>query len=154
MRRMLMLIAVVVGLVAVSTTAWAEPPAVHVSDVTKDISLPGVPTLAQCPGGATTLDLTFKESFHLLLTSTSFHFNDSQTGTFIGRGPSNEVVSTGHFVNLSNRQGPGFPKETFTSVINATGTTTDGSHIQIHILEHLNITPSGDPIVAFERVNC
>jgi hypothetical protein len=151
MRRLLLLIAMLAGVVSVATPAWAEPPT-HVMNVTKNITQT-VPPLLQCPAG-TSVDLVFTESFHLIFTDTTFHFSDTLTGTFTTRGPNGEALSTGHVVATTHDEGPGFPTEAFTSVITAVGTTSDGSHNVVHILEHLTVTPAGEPVVAFERVDC
>ncbi len=76
------------------------------------------------------------------------------TGTFTTRGPGGVVLATGHFVTTRSDQGLGFPKESFTSVINAIGTASDGSHTTVHILEHFTVTPDGQLAVGFERVDC
>jgi hypothetical protein len=153
MRRILVLLAILAGVVGVTAPAWAEPPA-HIGDVTKNNVVTILP-LPQCPaGGATSIDLVFTESFHAVFTSTTFHITDTQTGTFTTRGPNGEALVTGHFVNTMNHQGPGFPSEVFTGLINATGKASDGSRTQVHVLTHLTITPDGQPVVAFQRVNC
>ena len=153
MRRILLLIAMLAGIVGVSTPAWAEPPT-HFASVTKNNTLT-IPPLPQCmPENATSIDLVYAESFHATFTATSFHSSDTLTGTFTIRGPGGEALVTGHFVNTTHDQGPGFPREAFTSVINAIGTASDGSHTTVHILQHLTVTPDGQPVVAFERVNC
>ena len=60
----------------------------------------------------------------------------------------------GHFTTTPSDQGPGFPTETFTNVINATGTATDGSQVRIHIAQHFTVTPAGDVTVDFANVSC
>src|SRR5438067_1247502 len=153
MRRILLLTAMFAGIVGVSMPAWAEP-STHVASVTRNNTLT-IPPLPQCPlGNATSIDLVYTESFHLTSTATSFHFSDTLTGTFTTRGSGGEALITGHFVNTTHDQGPGFPREAFTSVINATGTASDGSHTTVHLLQHFTVTPDGQPVVVFERVNC
>jgi len=152
MRRIFLLVAMIAGVVGISAPAWAEPPTHEVS-VTKNNTLTA-PPLAQCPGNAVSIDLVFTESFHLIFTDATFHFSDTLTGTFTSRGSGGEALVTGHFVSTTHDQGPGFPTETFTSVIIASGAASDGSHNVVRILQHFTITPDGQPVVAFERVDC
>jgi hypothetical protein len=153
MRRLLLLIAVLAGVVALSTPAWAEPPE-HFVQITKNGTVT-MPLLLPCPTPATSIDLVFNAQVHAVFTDTTFHLTQTQTGTFTSRlTPGGAVVATGHFTTTMNQEFPGFPKASVTSVINANGTTSDGTHLTIHILEHTTVTPDGQVAVTFDRVDC
>jgi hypothetical protein len=152
MHRLLLFIALLAGVVGLSTPAWAEP-SVHFVEITKD-GTATVPAPPECTAGASTVDLVFNEQVHANFTLTTFHITETMTGTFTSHTAGGDVVATGHFVNTSSNQGPGAPKQTFTSVLNANGRTSDGSHLTLHILEHFTVTPDGQVTVGFERVDC
>jgi hypothetical protein len=82
------------------------------------------------------------------------HFSNTQTGTFTVRGATGEALVTGHFVNTIHDQGPGARTEALTSVINATGKTTDSALTSVHILNHVTITPAGHVMSEFENIGC
>ena len=157
MHRLLLFIALLAGVVGLSTPAWAEPP-VHFALIVKD-GTATVPAPQGCPTVASTVDLVFNEQIHEHFTFTTngittFHITETMTGTFTSHTAGGDVVATGHFANTSSNQGPGDPRQTFTSVINVNGTTSDGSHLTLHILEHFTVTPDGQVAVGFERVDC
>jgi hypothetical protein len=79
---------------------------------------------------------------------------ETQTGTFTSRSATGDVTGTGHFTTTFSDQGPGFPTESLTSVINAIGKAPDGSQIRVHIAQHFTITPAGDVAVDFTKVDC
>jgi len=142
---------VTVGVAAVP--AHAAPPT-HVMNIVKDATVTISP-LAQCPSGNTaSIDLAFQDVFHLIFTDTTFHLTETQTGTFTSRSAGGDVVASGRFTTTFSHQGPGFPTETLTNVINATGKATDGSQVRIHIAQHFTITPAGDVTVDFTNVGC
>lgn len=133
--------------------AHAAPPT-HVMNIVKDITAT-IPPLAECPAGnVASIDLVFQDSFHLIFTDTTFHVTDTETGTFTGRSADGDVLTTGHFTTTSAHQGTGFPAETLTSNINATGKAIDGSLVRVQIAQHFTITPDGDVTASFTRVNC
>jgi hypothetical protein len=153
MRRILFTTVMVAAVVCLVTPAGAAPPE-HFSSVTKNIAVT-IPPLDQCPtNGATSIDLVFSEQFHNVFTDSTFHFTNTQTGTFTVRGGGGEALASGHFVNTVHDQGPGFPTEAFTSVINAVGTASDGSLTSVHILNHFTVTPTGVVASEFEQVSC
>ncbi len=140
-----------VGVAAVP--AHAAPPT-HVMNIVKD-GMVTIPPLAQCPAGDTaSIDLAFQDVFHLIFTDTTFHLTETQTGTFTSRSAAGTVVASGHFTTMVSDQGPGFPTETFTNVINATGKAADGSQVRVHIAQHFTITPAGDVAVSYTKVSC
>jgi hypothetical protein len=129
-------------------------PATHEKIVIKD-GTATIPPLTECPAnGTASIDLAFHDVFHLTFTDTTFHVHETQTGTFTSRSQTGAVLATGHFTNSFSNQGPGFPKETFTSVINANGKATDGSQVHVHIAQHFTITPAGDVTVSFTKISC
>jgi hypothetical protein len=133
--------------------ADASPPE-HVKNVVKDVAVT-IPPLAECPAGdAASIDLLFTDIFHLRFTEDTFHVNETQTGTFIARSATGEELSSGHFTTTFSDQGPGFPKESFTNHINATGRTTDGAPIRIHLAEHFTINANGDVTVDRVTASC
>jgi hypothetical protein len=153
MRRLLVVIAVLWAVAWSSGSAWAAPPT-HESTVTKNNTSTIAP-LPQCPApGVASVDLAYSEQTHLIFTDTSFHFTDTSTGTLTARAADGSVVSTGHFVSIVNDQGPGFPRESFTAVVNATITLVNGTRTTVHILDHFTITPDGTVTSAFEKVLC
>src|SRR5262245_41106340 len=153
MRRVLVVVAILSAVGWASGAAWAEPPT-HVVNITKNNTLT-IPPLSQCPpGSASSIDLAYSEEFHFLFTDTTFHITDTLTGTFSTRAAGGEVLATGHFVATTHNEGPGFPTQAFTNVINGTGHATDGSLVNVHILDHFTVTPDGDTVVTFERVDC
>jgi hypothetical protein len=156
MRRILFTTAILTAVICMVAPAGAAPPQ-HDSSVTKNIAVT-IPPLDQCPtNGATSIDLVFSEQLHLVFTDNpggTFHFTNTQTGTFTVRGSGDEALATGHFVNTVHDQGPGFPTEAFTSVINAVGKSSDGSLTSIHISNHFTITPNGVVASEFEQISC
>jgi hypothetical protein len=153
MRRVLVVAAILSAIGWASGPAWAEPPT-HVMRVTKDNTLT-IPPLPQCPAGSTSsIELVYSEEFHLIFTDTTLHSTDTLTGTFTTRAAGGEVLATGHFVNTIHNEAPGFPTEAFTDLIIGTGKATDGSLVNIRIMEHFTVTPDGDAVVTFERVDC
>jgi hypothetical protein len=141
------------GIGLAAAPAHAEPPT-HVMNITRDISTT-IPPLVECPAPNTTsLDLVLTDVFHLVFTDTTFHLTETQIGTFTSRSAGGDVVATGRFTTTFSDQGPGFPTESLTSVINATGTTADGSHVLVRIAQHLTITPAGDVTVSFTKIGC
>jgi hypothetical protein len=153
MRRTLFMTAMLAAVICMAAPAGAAPPQ-HDSSVTKNIAVT-IPPLAQCPAnGATSIDLVFSEQFHVVFTDSTFHFTNTQTGTFTVRGSGGEALASGHFVNTVHDQGPGFPTEAFTSVINAVGRTSDGSLTSVHILNHFTVTPNGVVASGFEQISC
>src|SRR5262249_50327559 len=136
-----------------AVAAWGTPPT-HDMSITKD-GTDTIGPLSQCPAGAaTSIDLAFREQFHLTFTDSTFHLTNTTTGTFTGRAADGSVVSTGHFTNTVHDQGPGFPKESFTAVINAHGRAVDGSRVSVHNLDHFTVTPDGTLTVNFEKADC
>ena len=147
------LTAAVATCIAGFARADASPPE-QVKSVVKDVAVT-IPPLAECPGGnAASIDLLFTDIFHLRFTDDTFHVNETQTGTFISRSATGEELASGHFTTTFSDQGPGFPTESFTNHINATGRTTDGTRIQIHLAEHFTITPNGDVTVDRVTASC
>jgi hypothetical protein len=153
MRRVLAAAAILSSVGWVQGPAWAEPPTHDVS-ITKNNTLT-LPPPSDCPAnGAASTDLVFSEQLHLQFTATTFHLTDTSTGTFTSRAAGGEVLGTGHFVATTNAQGPGYPTQTFTNHIIGTGKTTDGSIVTVHVLEHFTVTPNGDMVTTFERIDC
>jgi hypothetical protein len=153
MRRLLVVTAVLSAVAWSSGSAWAAPPT-HESSVTKN-NVNTILPLTQCPaGGATSVDLFYSEQVHLVCTDAWFHFTSTSTGTLIARAPDGSVVSTGHFASVQNDQGSGFPKESFTAVVNAPLRLADGTRTTVHILDHFTITPDGAITSGFEKVVC
>ena len=153
MRRFLIIAAVLAAVAWSAGPVWASPPT-HESSVTKN-NVNTILPLSQCPaGGATSVDLFYSEQVHLVFTDTWFHFTSTSVGTLTARAADGSVVSTGHFASVTNDQGSGFPKESFTAVVNAPLTRADGSHTTVHILDHFTITPDGTITSGFEKVLC
>jgi len=150
----------IAGLVAVATTvlagvasADASPPT-HQKIVEKDVAIT-IPPLAECPAGdAASIDLVFHDVLHETLTDTTFHFTETQTGTFVTRSASGATLNSGHFTSTFSHQGPGAPTEVLTSNVNATGRATDGTRVRIHLIQHFTITPNGDVTVEFMSADC
>ena len=153
MRRFLVLAAAFLAVAWSSDSALGAGPPTHEMSVTKNNTTTIAP-LPQCPVPATSVDLVYTEAMHLIFTDTSFHFTATTTGTLTGRAADGSVVGTGHFTNVLNDQGPGFPKESFTNVINSQVTRVDGTRTTMHILDHITITPDGTMTSAFEKVLC
>ncbi|HKA82716.1 MAG TPA: hypothetical protein VKD21_02570 [Acidimicrobiales bacterium] len=133
--------------------ANAEPPT-HDKSIVKDVEAT-IPPLAECPAGnAASIDLVFHDIFHLHFTDTTFHVTATQTGTFVTRSATGDELASGHFTTTLSDQGPGFPKESFTSHINATGKATDGTQVRIHIAQHFTINANGDVTVDRFTAGC
>jgi hypothetical protein len=146
-------VAAVVAVGVGAVPAHAVPPT-HEKIIVKDGTATIAP-LTECPAPDTaSIDLAFHDVFHLTFTDTTFHVHETQTGTFTSRSATGAVVATGHFTNSFSDQGSGAPKETFTSMINATGKATDGTQVRVHIAQHFTITPAGDVSVSFTKVSC
>ena len=108
-----------------------------------------------CPEpDAATIDLAFHEVLHLVLTATTFHFNDSMAGTFISHDALGAVVATGRFSNKVSDQGPGFPREAFTAILTVRGTTVSGAPVFIRLRQHVTILPDGTPSSDFVTLSC
>jgi len=138
---------------AISAPVHAQPPT-HVMNIIKD-GTATIPPLAQCPAGnSASIDLTFHDVFHLTFTDATFHLTETQTGTFITRDANGGALATGHFTTTLSDQGPGFPTEAFTNIINGTGKSSDGSLVHVHIAQHFTITPNGEVAVQFSRADC
>lgn len=126
----------------------------HERNIIKD-GTATIPPLVECPAPDTTsIDLAFHDAFHLTFTDATFHVTETQTGTFTSRSATGDATGTGHFTTTFSDQGPGFPTESLTSVINAIGKAPDGSQIRVHIAQHFTITPAGDVAVDFTKVSC
>jgi hypothetical protein len=134
--------------------ADASPPT-HDKSVVKDVAVT-IPGLAECPGPVpnTTIDLLFTDIFHLQFTEDTFHVGGTQTGTFVVRSSTGDAIASGHFTTNFSDQGPGFPTETFSNHLIATGRAADGTRINIHITQHFTITPNGDVTVDRVDVSC
>jgi hypothetical protein len=134
--------------------ADASPPT-HDKSVVKDVAIT-IPGLTDCPGPVpnTTLDLVFTDIFHLQFTEDTFHVGGTQTGTFTVRNSAGDAIASGHFTTNLSDQGPGFPTETFSNHLIATGRAADGTRINIHITQHITITPNGDVTVDRVDVSC
>jgi hypothetical protein len=148
------LAAAVVSSIAGFAPAGASPPT-HEKSVVKDVAVT-IPPLAECPGPVpgTSIDLAFTDIFHLIFTEETFHVGGTQTGTFVVRSATGEALASGHFTTTFSDQGPGFPTEAFTSNLIATGTTADGTRVQVHLSQHFTITPNGDVTVDRVTASC
>jgi hypothetical protein len=148
------LAAAVAGGLAGFAPADASPPT-HDKSVVKNVEVT-IPGLAECPGPNpdTSIDLVFTDIFHLQFTEDTFHVGGTQTGRFVVRSATGDPLASGHFTTTFSDQGPGFPKETFSNHVNATGRSTDGTRINIHIAQHFTITPNGDVTVDRVTANC
>ena len=134
--------------------ADASPPT-HEKTVVKNVEVT-IPQLAECPGPdpTATIDLVFTDIFHLIFTDDTFHVGGTQTGTFTVRSTTGEVLASGHFANNFSDQGPGEPTLASTSHLTAIGKTTDGTRIQIHLAQHITVTPNGDVTVDRVTASC
>jgi hypothetical protein len=144
------------GLFAVgAVSASAGPPLVNETIVTRDSMVTIGRDTTGCPEpGVDHIDLVLHEVFHLTLTGTTFHFADKITGTFTSIDASGNVVATGRVTNNVSDQGPGFPREAFTVVINATGKAADGNKVMIRVRVHVTVLPNGTLSSDFSRVSC
>ncbi len=134
--------------------ADASPPT-HEKSVVKNVEVT-IPQLAECPGPdpTATIDLVFTDIFHLIFTDDTFHVGGTQTGTFVVRSTTGEVLASGHFTTNFSDQGPGEPTQAFTNHLNAIGKTADGTRIQIHLAQHFTVTPNGDVTVDRVTASC
>jgi hypothetical protein len=132
----------------------ASPPT-HEHSVVKNVAVT-IPPLAECPGPVpgTTIDLVFTDIFHLIFTEDTFHVGGTQTGTFVVRSATGEVLASGHFTTAFSDQGPGFPTEAFTNNVIAIGRAADGTRVQIHLTQHFTVTPNGDVTVDRITASC
>jgi hypothetical protein len=148
------LAAAVVTCMAGFAPADASPPT-HETTVVKNVEVT-IPQLAECPGPdpTATIDLVFTDIFHLIFTEDTFHVGGTQTGTFVVRSATGEVLASGQFTTTFSDQGPGFPTEAFTNNLIAIGRTADGTRIQIHLAQHFTITPNGDVTVDRVTASC
>jgi hypothetical protein len=144
------------GLFAVgAVSASAGPPVVNQTIVTRDTMVTIGPDTTGCPEpGVDHIDLVLHEVFHLTLTDTTFHFGDKISGTFTSIDGSGNVVASGRVTNNVSDQGPGFPREAFTSVINATGKRVDGSKVMVRVRMHVTVRPDGTLSSDFSRLSC
>jgi hypothetical protein len=148
------LAAAVATCVAGFAPADAAPPT-HENTVVKNVEVT-IPQLAECPGPdpTATIDLVFTDIFHLIFTDDTFHVGGTQTGTFVVRSTTGDVLASGHFTTNFSDQGPGEPTLASTSHVNATGTAADGTRVQIHLAQHFTITPNGDVTVDRVTASC
>jgi hypothetical protein len=132
----------------------ASPPT-HEHTVVKDVAVT-IPPLTECPGPNpdATIDLLFTDIFHLIFTEDTFHVGGTQTGTFVVRSATGEVLASGHFTTAFSDQGPGFPTEAFTNNVIAIGRAADGTRVQIHLTQHFTVTPNGDVTVDRITASC
>ena len=139
--------AAVITCMAGFAPADASPPT-HETTVVKDVAIT-IPPLAECPGPDPTasVDLVFTDIFHLIFTEDTFHVGGTQTGTFVVRSATGEVLASGHFTTAFSDQGPGFPTEAFTNNLIAIGRAADGTPVQIDLTQHFTVTPNGDVTV-------
>ena len=144
------------GLFAVgAVSASAGPPVVNQTTVTRDFMLTVGPDTTGCPlNGVDHIDLVLHEVFHLTLTDTTFHFGDKFTGTFTSVDSLGNVVASGRVTSNTSDQGPGFPREAFTVVLNVTGTNVDGSKVMIRVRVHVTVLPDGTLSSDFSRLSC
>jgi hypothetical protein len=149
-------VASTLGLVAVGeVSASAGPPLVNEIMVTRDVMVVLGPGDTPCPEpGVHHIDLVLHQVTHLTLTETTFHFGDKVSGTFTSIDSSGNVVASGRITNNTSDQGPGFPREAFTAVINATGKRADGSKVMVRIRAHTTIRPDGTVSSDFFRAGC
>jgi hypothetical protein len=141
-----------VAISAMAAPALAETP-VHEWDVVKDVEATVAPP-PECTTTATTLDLSFHLQTHVISTSTTFHATATENGTWTARDATGAMVASGYFTDNNSTQGPGEPTFLLTDLVNATGTTVDGQHVNFHLLAHVTVTPDGDVQVDFERASC
>jgi hypothetical protein len=147
------LAAAVATCIAGFAPADASPPT-HEMSVIKDVEVT-IPPLAECPAGdAASIDLVFTDIFHLTSTEDTFHVTGTQTGTFVVRSATGEALASGHFTATFSDQGPGFPTLSSTNNVIATGTAADGTRVQIHLTQHITITPNGDVTVDRVTASC
>jgi hypothetical protein len=134
--------------------ADAAPPT-HEKSVVKDVEVT-IPQLAECPGPdpTATIDLVFTDIFHLIFTEDTFHVGGTQTGTFVVRSATGEVLASGHFTTTFSDQGPGEPTQAFTNNVIAIGRAAAGTRIQIHLAQHFTVTPNGDVTVDRVTASC
>jgi hypothetical protein len=161
-RRALSRIAIAALAAAVATCmagfapADAAPPT-HEKTVVKDVEVT-IPQLAECPGPDPTasIDLVFTDIFHLIFTEDpeTFHVGGTQTGTFVVRSATGEILASGHFTTTFSDQGPGEPTQAFTNNVIAIGQAADGTRIQIHLAQHFTVTPNGDVTVDRVTASC
>ena len=138
-----------------AVSASAGPPFVNEITVTRDVMVTIGPEATGCPEPSVDhIDLVLHEVFHLTLTDTTFHFGDKITGTFTSIDSSGNVVASGRITNNASDQGPGFPREAFTAVINATGKRADGSKVMVRIRAHITVRPDGTVSSDFFRAGC
>ena len=144
------------GLFAVgAASASAGPPVVNDTTVTRDFMVTIGPDTTGCPEpGVDHIDLVLHEVFHLTLTDTTFHFGDKITGTFTSIDSLGNVVASGRVTSNVSDQGPGFPREAFTVVLNATGKRVDGSKVMVRIRMHVTVLPDGTLSSDFFRLSC
>jgi hypothetical protein len=153
-RRILIAAAVVLVTVGgVTGTAWTEVPS-HEREINKDLAIT-IPAEGECPflPGAATIDLVFNEQLHLTLTSDTFHFTDTLSGTFTLRDAHGNALSTGHLVSTSSGQFRGLAGLASTEIIKVNGVTADGSRVNQRVLSHTTVTPDGT-VRDFHQVSC
>jgi hypothetical protein len=144
------------GLFAVgAVSASAGPPVVNQTIVTRDTMVTIGPDTTGCPEpGVDHIDLVLHEVLHLMFTDTTFHVADKISGTFTSVDSLGNVVASGRITRNLSDQGPGFPREAFTFVINATGKRVDGSKVLVRIREHITVRPDGTFSSDFSRLSC
>ena len=144
------------GLFAVgAVSASAGPPLVNDTTVTRDLLVTIGPDTTGClANGVDHIDLVLHEVFHLAFTDTTFHFGDKFAGTFTSVDSLGKVVASGRITNNASDQGPGFPREAFTVVLNATGKRVDGSRVMVRIQMHVTVLPDGTLSSDFFRLSC
>ena len=144
------------GLFAVgAVSASAGPPVVNDTIVIRDLMVTIGPDTTGCPEpGVDHIDLVLHEVFHLMFTDTTFHFGDKVTGTFTSIDSLGNVVASGRVTSNVSDQGPGFPREAFTVVLNATGKRVDGSKVMVRIRMHTTVLPDGTLSSDFFRLSC
>jgi hypothetical protein len=144
------------GLFAVgAVSASAGPPVFNDTIVTRDFMLTIGPDTTGCPEpGVDHINLVLHEVLHLTFTDTTFHIADKITGTFHSVDSLGNVVASGRVTNNFSDQGPGFPREALTFVVNATGKRVDGSKVMVRVRAHLTVRPDGTFSSDFSRLSC
>ena len=152
MRKLLIPLLAVGAAVLSAAPAGAEPPE-HNVVIAKDV-VAMVPAPTDCPGPAAYVIIEFNLQRHLNFTNDTFHVTTRQAGTWTAFNAADEMTASGHFVNGFSDQGPGFPKESFTSVLQSTGRSVAGNPVRIHVLQHITINANGDVTSEFANVGC
>ncbi len=109
-----------------------------------------------CVGGSSLydIDVTFNQVLHETMTATGAHFTFTETGRFVAQNLDTGETFRGHYTVWAgfNENPGGALAGTFT--FSARGVGDQGSRLNVHELDHFNMTPGLKENAFFRQLNC